>query len=233
MKGKGTLKSNVFSGLIVIAPLAVTAYVVYWVYGVVVGLPGSELLRFTDRPVLNEVIQFTFTVFLIAAILFSIGYVTRTATGVFFKRWLDKTARRVPIVGFFYNATQMAVEAISMGSEEFRRPVKMDFGGVRFTGFKTGGKTDGGREVVFVPTAPNITSGVVVEVDPDLTEDAEESTEEALTRILSAGFASAGDEEVAQQLEVLEGFDLESEKEGLETVEKMDGAGDDEEERGR
>lgn len=233
MKGKGTVKSNVFSGLIVIAPLAVTAYVVYWVYGVVVGLPGSELLRFTDRPVLNEVIQFTFTVLLIAAVLFSIGYVTRTATGVIFKRWVDRTARRVPIVGFFYNATQMAVETLSMSSDEFRRPVKMDFGGVRFTGFKTGGKTEGGRDVVFVPTAPNITSGVVVEVDPELTVDAEESTEEALTRILSAGFASAGDEEVAQQLDVLEGFDLESEKEGLETAEELEDPGEDDQGRGR
>ncbi len=222
MRGTGKLKSNVFGGLIVIAPLAVTAYVVWWIYGVIIGLPGARMLRFTDVSVVNEVIQFAFTVLVIVLVLAAIGYVFRTATGVVFKRWLDETARRLPVVGFFYNATQMAVEAVSLGKDEFDRPVKMDFHGVRFTGFRTGGRTDGGREVVFVPTAPNITSGFVVEIDPELTEDAGESTEEALTRILSAGFASKGDEDVAEQLDMLDGFDLEPEKEGLEAVDVDD-----------
>jgi uncharacterized membrane protein len=62
--------------------------------------------------------------------------------------------------------------------------------------------------VLFLPTAPNITTGFVIEVDPaDITET-EESVEGALTRILSAGFGDddrstvsiqevVGDDEVA------------------------------------
>ncbi|MDR9412210.1 MAG: hypothetical protein RI531_06245, partial [Haloferacaceae archaeon] len=49
--------------------------------------------------------------------------------------------------------------------------------------------TPDGRDVLFLPTAPNITSGYVIEVDPAQYEPADESVEEALTRILSAGFA--------------------------------------------
>ncbi len=205
---KGTVKSNLVSGIIVLAPVAVTLYVVLWVYGVVMDLPGANRLRFTDSAVVNEVIQLTFTVAIIVVFLFVVGYVVRTTTGVYVKGWMDSTARKLPVIGFFYNATQMAVEAVSLGAEEFNRPVKIDFDGVRFTAFKTGGKTDGGREIIFVPTAPNITSGFVVEVDPDITEDAGESTEEALTRILSAGFASAGDEELPEHLGDFEGFEV-------------------------
>lgn len=212
----------------VIAPLAVTAYVVYWTYTIIVGLPGTSLLRVTDDPVVNDVIQLTFTVALIIGMLLVVGYVVRTATGVFMKNWLDRTARRIPVVGFFYNATQMAVEAVSMGKKEFSRPVKMDFSGIRITGFRTGGETEDGREMVFVPTSPNITSGLVVEIDPELTEDAGESTEEALTRVLSAGFASAKDEEeFADQMEAFEGMGFGSLDEEQQTEHGEEGDVDD------
>jgi uncharacterized membrane protein len=57
------------------------------------------------------------------------------------------------------------------------------------TAFKTGKRTQDGREVLFMPTAPNITTGFVIEVDPDQFTETDERVEEALTRILSAGFA--------------------------------------------
>jgi uncharacterized membrane protein len=57
------------------------------------------------------------------------------------------------------------------------------------TAFKTGKTTADGRDVLFLPTAPNITSGYVIEVEPANYESTGESVEDALTRILSAGFA--------------------------------------------
>jgi uncharacterized membrane protein len=59
---------------------------------------------------------------------------------------------------------------------------------MRMTGFKTGKRTDDGRDILFLPTAPNITTGFVVEVDPDSYTEVDETVEEALTRVLSAGF---------------------------------------------
>ena len=56
------------------------------------------------------------------------------------------------------------------------------------TAFKTGKRTEDGRAVVFLPTAPNITTGFVMEVDPADIEETDEKVEDALTRILSAGF---------------------------------------------
>jgi uncharacterized membrane protein len=57
------------------------------------------------------------------------------------------------------------------------------------TAFKTGRRTEDGRVVLFMPTAPNITTGFVIEVDPADVTETDETVEEALTRILSAGFA--------------------------------------------
>ncbi|MFP4632798.1 MAG: DUF502 domain-containing protein [Halobacteriales archaeon] len=198
---RARIKSNLLGGLIVIAPLAVTAYVLLWIYGVVVDLPGTDVLRVTDSGVVNDLIQFSVSAVVLVVGLVAAGYAFRTASGAFVKKQIDDWARRVPFVGFVYNATQMAVEAMSMGRDEFDRPVKLDYAGVRFTGFKTGGRTDGGHEVIFVPTAPNITSGFVVEVEPERLKDSDESTEEALTRILSAGFASKDDDELVERME--------------------------------
>ena len=48
-----------------------------------------------------------------------------------------------------------------------------------------------GKIVLFPPTAPNITTGYVMEVDPERIEETGERVEEALTRVLSAGFAES------------------------------------------
>jgi len=88
-----------------------------------------------------------------------------------------------------YNASKMAVETAVSGTEDLQTPVKLEvWDGMRMTAFKTGKTTEDGREVLFLPTAPNITTGYVVEVHPDRYEEIDERVEDALTRILSAGF---------------------------------------------
>ena len=45
--------------------------------------------------------------------------------------------------------------------------------------------------MLFLPTSPNITTGYVIEVEPDRYEHIDESVEDALTRVLSAGFGDS------------------------------------------
>jgi len=186
---KARLKRNIISGVVVITPVAVSVYVVYWIYQRISSLPGTQYLRVTESPVFNELIQFGFSMVIIFGVLAAAGYGVRTATGVILKDEMDRLASRIPIVRIIYNATKMGVETI-MGSsaEEFDRPVKIEVAGLRVTGFKTGNTTEEGREVVFVPTSPNITSGYVVDIEPERVQETNENVEEALTRVLSAGF---------------------------------------------
>ena len=59
---------------------------------------------------------------------------------------------------------------------------------MKMTAFKTGNKTDDGKDILFMPTSPNITTGFVIEMDPEEYEDSDESVEDSLARVLSAGF---------------------------------------------
>jgi uncharacterized membrane protein len=198
---KASLKRNVVSGVVFLTPVAVSAYVVYWIYQRIAGIPGIRYLRVTDSPAVNELIQVGFAVVVIAVVLAVVGYVVRTAVGDIVKNELDRLAGQIPVVRVVYNATKMGVETI-MGSsaEEFDRPVKIEVAGLRITGFKTGNTTEDGREVVFFPTSPNITSGYVVDVEPERLERTDETTEEALTRVLSAGFGMESDGDVREML---------------------------------
>jgi uncharacterized membrane protein len=198
---KASLKRNVVSGVVFLTPVAVSAYVVYWIYQRVAGIPGIRYLRVTDSPAVNELIQVGFALAVIAVVLAVVGYVVRTAVGDLVKDELDRLAGQIPVVRVVYNATKMGVETI-MGSsaEEFDRPVKIEVAGLRITGFKTGNTTEDGREVVFFPTSPNITSGYVVDVEPERLERTDETTEEALTRVLSAGFGMESDGDVREML---------------------------------
>ena len=192
---KARLKRNIISGVVVITPIAVSVYVVYWIYDKIASLPGTQYLEVTNSPVVNQLIQFGFAVAIITVVLAVTGYTVRTATGVLLKDEMDRLASKIPIVRIVYNATKMGVETL-MGSsaEELDRPVKIEVAGLRVTGFKTGNKTEDGREVVFVPTSPNITSGYVVDVEPERVQPTEESVEVALTRVLSAGFGMESEE---------------------------------------
>jgi uncharacterized membrane protein len=69
------------------------------------------------------------------------------------------------------------------------------------TAFKTGQKTDDGRDLLFLPTAPNITTGFVIEVEPEDYTETDESLEDALTRVLSAGFGENNESGLSQLLD--------------------------------
>jgi uncharacterized membrane protein len=89
-----------------------------------------------------------------------------------------------------YNASKMGVETALSGTDNLQQPVKLEtWNGVRMTAFQTGRRAEDGRELLFLPTAPNITTGFVIEVDEERFEATGETVEDALTRIISAGFA--------------------------------------------
>lgn len=188
---KSWLKRNLASGIIVIAPIAVTLYVVYWVYSRFAGLPSADIFNVTGIPLVNEFIKVIVSVFILLLLLAVVGSLVRTAFGVLLQNQLDKLANRIPIIRLVYNATKLGIQTLLGETEEFQKPAKMDVKGLRFTVFKTGNRAEDGREIIFLPTAPNITSGLVIEVESDRIIETDEDVEEALTRILSAGFGDS------------------------------------------
>ncbi|WP_306052682.1 DUF502 domain-containing protein [Natronococcus wangiae] len=200
-------KRDFASGLIVLGPILVTLYVIYWLYGLIAGItPGLILDEAALRPLIpgdgaqaqqsrEQIAQFlrvvvALTVFVI--LTFSVGYLMRTTVGGLVERLVDNVANRVPVIRVVYNASKMAAETAFGEQDSLQTPVKIEtWDGLRMTAFKTGKTTEDGREVLFLPTSPNITTGFVVEVESDRITELDEDVEDALTRVLSAGFGDS------------------------------------------
>ncbi|EMA35310.1 DUF502 domain-containing protein [Halobiforma nitratireducens] len=197
-------KRDFASGLIVLGPILVTLYVLYWLYGLVAGISPDlildaeslEALTFIDgeqtREELAQLLRVLIVLTVVTVLTFSVGYLMRTTVGGLVERVVDNVANRVPVMRVIYNASKMAAETAFGEQESLQTPVKLEvWDGLRMTAFKTGKTTDDGRHVLFLPTSPNITTGFVLEVHPDRFTELDEDVEDALTRVLSAGFGDA------------------------------------------
>ncbi|WP_436934160.1 DUF502 domain-containing protein [Halovenus marina] len=183
-------KRDFASGLIVLAPLLVTAVVLLWIYGYLVAVP---------IPVDNGPARVFLTIVIFILLVFSFGYLMRTAVGAILERAIDDVMNSLPGLRIVYNASKMAVETALSGTSDLQAPVRLEvWDGLQMTAFQTGKTTDDGRDVLFLPTSPNITTGFVIEAHPDRYTVIDESVEDSLTRILSAGFGDADDEPLAK-----------------------------------
>ena len=190
-----TWKRDIASGLVVILPLGVLFFVIHWLYVRIVGLPLISNLDLTQLGIPTELVPMArifVALALILTLILAVGYLMRTTAGSVFEAVLDDTINRVPVLRVVYNASKLAVETALSGTDDLQEPVRLEvWPGIRMTAFRTGKKTRDGKIVLFMPTAPNITTGFVMEVEEERVEDTGERVEEALTRVLSAGFAES------------------------------------------
>ncbi|AWB27007.1 DUF502 domain-containing protein [Halococcoides cellulosivorans] len=178
-----TWKRDFASGLIVLTPLLVTLAVLAWIYNFVKEVP----IDLKPAPLRVAV---TLVVFVL--LVFAVGYLMRTAVGVILERALDDVMNKLPGLRVIYNASKTAAETALSTTESLQAPVSVEtWPGMRMTAFKTGETTPDGRDVLFLPTAPNVTTGFVIEIEPDQYDVRDETVEEALTRVLSAGFGDS------------------------------------------
>ncbi|MFC7069168.1 DUF502 domain-containing protein [Halobaculum lipolyticum] len=204
-----TWKRDFASGLVVVTPVLVILFVANWLYNLLSTLPFIPTIEPPEGGVVPPTSPFAFVndylvplygfaevvIALVTFVLlvFSAGYLMRTTSGRLVEGFVDGAINRVPGLRVIYNASKLAVETALTGTEDLQTPVKLEpWNGMRMTAFKTGQTTADGREVVFMPTAPNITTGFVMEVRPADLDETDEKVEEALTRILSAGFGEGG-----------------------------------------
>ena len=187
-------KRDIASGLVILVPLLITVYVVAVIYQTLANIPYLNTVLSKQE----TVVQVAVVLALFAFLVISVGYLMRTTLGDILEAVLDSLMNQVPGLRVIYNASKMAVETAVSGTEDLQTPVKIEvWDGMRMTAFKTGKRTDDGRDVLFLPTAPNITTGYVVEVESDRYTEVDESVEDALTRILSAGFGENRDPGIA------------------------------------
>lgn len=200
-------KRDFVSGLIVLVPLIVTAWVAVWLFSFLAGAPIFDVLE--EDIIIDTIgieayasqLRIIITLVVFVAIVFAVGWLMRTAIGELLEATVDNLMNRLPGVRIVYNASKVAIETALGHQTTLQAPVKVEpWDGMRMTAFKTGKQTTDGREIVFMPTAPNITTGFVMELEEGDFLETDERVEEALTRLLSAGFGEDSDQQTVFDL---------------------------------
>lgn len=187
----GNNKKPATAGIIVLAPIIVVLFIVDWVLEKISSLPFVELLNLTQYALINEIIKLVFLISFGAFLATAIGRFVRTEEGFQMEKILDDVMDKIPFLGSIYSISKVTADTVFNGAEEFSDPVKLEFNGFMVTGYRTGNTGENGREVLFVPTSPNVTTGFVVEAEEDEIIETDDTPREALTRTLSAGFGKS------------------------------------------
>jgi uncharacterized membrane protein len=189
----GALGNRLLTGILFAVPLVVTYWVLSFGYGLVTGLSDPWLKAFG--------VDFPGAGFLITILAFiGLGFM---ATHVIGRRMLDRFERfmlRIPVAGSIYSGAKQVLQTIQgVGTNPTpKRPVVVEYliPGSYLFGYATGYFTEAGSgqemTTVFVPTAPNPTTGLIIAVPSEKVRDCDLSMEEATKMLVSGGLIMPG-----------------------------------------
>lgn len=189
------IRNNLFAGLLVMVPVGVTVYVFRLLFENIDAIFGPHLNgllvsifpALANRPIPGLGIAAT------VVLLYATGSLARSYIGARLVRLWERFIEKVPVLGTINMAAKQVMTAIaSSRSEGFRRVVLVHvadpdsyvIGFVTGTTMLPGGEE---RRNVFVPTAPNPTTGVLALLRPDQLIESDLTVEEAMKMVVSAG----------------------------------------------
>ena len=187
------LKRHLIAGLVVIAPVTITAVVLWWIFQSLDGLLGNFIYPAigVDIPGLG--------LLLLIVVLVAVGWLAERAVGARIVAWWHTLLERFPLTRRLYTASNRIVRTV-LGEEKrfFREVVLIEYPwrGRWSLGFLTSDAPEDAREwvpggvTVFIPTTPNPTTGYLVIVSRDEVRPLPWTLEQAFTFILSAGGVS-------------------------------------------
>lgn len=196
-----SFRNAFLSGLVLLAPLAVTWFVFTWLVDRVGGqfrpvffFAVPEILR--DNPNLALVwdILSTIIVILLIALL---GFVSRWVLTRYFTQLTERFINNIPGIGAVYRTVKQIVDTFSAQKRNvFEKVVMVEYPAPRsyVLGFLTNrangevqGRTDGEMWTVFVPTTPNPTSGFLIFYPKERVIEMDMAVSEAMKLIISGG----------------------------------------------
>jgi len=195
------VRINFIAGLAVILPILLTVVIVRFLFGLLNDLAIAPILKviefFSQDPIQAEWIARIVIFSIIIFLLVVIGFFARL---VFIKRYfgfLERILRQVPMAGKIYGTIKELSNAfLGRGKKLFQKAVLIEYPrkGLYTLGFIT---TESPEKVasqvnkklfnVFVPTAPNPTSGIFLLVPEAEIIESGLSVEEALKMVISSG----------------------------------------------
>jgi len=201
------LRANFLTGLVVIAPIGLTIWLIWkvigWIDGIVLPWVPARwhpdiLLHDWFGPdfALSNVRGFGVIVFLVFTVL--IGWTAKGLIGRSFLRWGEGLVDRMPVIRSIYNALKQITETVfAQSGSSFDRAVLIQYPrpglwALAFVSTEAKGelkaKLPGERILsVFLPTTPNPTSGFLLYVAEKDVIYLDMSVEDAAKLVISAG----------------------------------------------
>ena len=191
------LRSYLFTGILITAPVVITLWIVFSLVKVFDGLVTPLIpIQFNPNQYLPYEIPGIGLIVLITFLII-IGFLTAN----FFGRWIVKRTeiilQNIPLIKVFYKTIKQILETVlKNNSNAFRKVVLVEYPrkGLWIIGFTTG-ETSGlirkkiGTKLtnVFIPTTPNPTSGFLLLVPEKELKYLEIGVDDAIKTVVSAG----------------------------------------------
>jgi uncharacterized membrane protein len=190
-RAKGAIKRTFLTGLVVVVPILITAFTLYWLFRVLDGFLSPIIHQVLGREIpglgiLCEIV-----------IIFLVGVVATNVLGSQILKWFQALLMRAPVVKNIYPTIKQLVEAFHpSSSSSFKKVVLVEYpkGGTLAVGFLTSevflkGTAQAQRLVsVYLPTNNLYLGNVALFKEEDLIVT-DFTIEEGLKIVLSGGTA--------------------------------------------
>lgn len=199
------MRKYFITGLLVVVPLAITA----WVLNLVIGTLDQSLLLVPEAWQPRHLIGFDLPgvgAVLTIAVVFLIGLATNNLIGNFVLRQWERLLARIPVISSLYGSVKQVSDTLfSSNGNAFRKAVLIPYPHAEshtiafLTGVPGGdvkNHLQGDYVSVYVPTTPNPTSGFFLMMERSRVVELDMTVDAALKYIVSMGVvapAVAGD----------------------------------------
>jgi uncharacterized membrane protein len=193
------IKRRLIAGLIVIAPVTATAFVLWWIFQALDGLLGRFLY-----PALGRIVPWInllpgLGILALLVLLVVVGWIAERAIGSRVLGWWHALLERIPVTRRVYSAANRIVRAMfGQESRPFKEVVIVEYpaAGRWSLGFLAAAAPEAIQEhvpdsvSVFVPSTPNPTTGWFIVVPRSHIRILPLTVDQAFTLILSGGAVS-------------------------------------------
>ena len=195
-----TTRNAFLSGLVLLAPLAVTWLVFSWLVDKVGGTFKPVFFPFLPDFLRHEGLDLVWNflaTLIVVALVTALGYVSRTVLTVYFGRTAERVINNIPGVGAVYRTVKQIVDTFSAQNRNiFEKVVLVEYPspGTFVIGFLTNRangeiqlRTSAEMWTVFIPTTPNPTSGFLLFYPKERVTELDMSVGDAMKLIISGG----------------------------------------------
>lgn len=194
-------RTNFFTGIVIVAPVMLTFYLIWWAINLVDGLivPWVPKIYNPSTYIGTDIPGFGVIVFLVFTA--AVGALTKGLFGRQLLKFGENFVDRMPVVRSLYNALkQIAETVLSQSSNSFQNACMIEYPrkgiwAIAFVSTDTKGEVLEKMEYeemlsVFLPTTPNPTSGFLLLVPKSDVVMLDMTVEEAAKLIISAGLVT-------------------------------------------